>query len=455
MNLYLVAFLEGFSTLAVELLAIRLLIPVVGSSITLTGVVLSVILLALSLGYEYGGRLAQVNPQRVLALNLGLSATLYAWGLFLLPRFSEAWVAGVGLSWGLLLSATVALGLPVFLASCTLPLLVGLHAKQTRGQPLARSTGRLLMTSTLGSVAGGLLPPQLFGWIGVEGTAAVVVLLLGLAGLIALKPSDRPSRIYLCIGLAGPALVLPFLHPPSLYRLDSAYQRIEVSQEGSERRFYTNGQAASGLYWPSRQPSFSYMRQALRVLQKYPLKRALFVGAAGMVLPERLKRDRGVDTLSIDLDPAVYKAAQVLWGETLRGHFRVASARAFVGTCQPQQYDLVFLDTFSGSAPPPETLTLEYLAQAQRCGTRVMLNAIMDTKQKTAFAHSLLATAKAAWGQVYYLRTPMPGAKADNFLLSDQALEGFWPYLGEGVIYRDNQNTIDQDWLQILLGSDQ
>ncbi|USN55917.1 MAG: hypothetical protein H6765_05135 [Candidatus Peribacteria bacterium] len=49
--IYLVAFIEGFSTLAVEIIAIRKATPVVGSSIILTSVFLGIILLALSAGY--------------------------------------------------------------------------------------------------------------------------------------------------------------------------------------------------------------------------------------------------------------------------------------------------------------------------------------------------------------------------------------------------------------------
>src|SRR5260370_10205715 len=52
---WIIAFIEGFSTLAVEVIAIRLAIPIVGSSVTLTGVMLGVVLFALSAGYWRGG----------------------------------------------------------------------------------------------------------------------------------------------------------------------------------------------------------------------------------------------------------------------------------------------------------------------------------------------------------------------------------------------------------------
>src|SRR5260370_26024265 len=75
------AFIEGFSTLAVEVIAIRLAIPVVGSSVTLTGVMLGVVLLALSAGYWRGGELSarwdKAQTRTALARNLLLAAVLY------------------------------------------------------------------------------------------------------------------------------------------------------------------------------------------------------------------------------------------------------------------------------------------------------------------------------------------------------------------------------------------
>src|ERR1700731_3875045 len=78
---WIIAFIEGFSTLAVEVIAIRLAIPVVGSSITLTGVMLGVVLFALSAGYWRGGvllaRWGQPPTRTRLARNLLVAAVLY------------------------------------------------------------------------------------------------------------------------------------------------------------------------------------------------------------------------------------------------------------------------------------------------------------------------------------------------------------------------------------------
>lgn len=58
-RIYLITLVEGFATLAIQMIVLRLAIPVVGSSIVLTSIFLGVILLALSCGYRYGGILAE------------------------------------------------------------------------------------------------------------------------------------------------------------------------------------------------------------------------------------------------------------------------------------------------------------------------------------------------------------------------------------------------------------
>src|SRR5215831_17014893 len=102
-RIWLVAFLEGFSTLAVEVIAIRLAIPVAGSSMTLTGVMLGVVLFALSAGYWRGGELSSRwdnhKTRSALMRNLLLAGVIYAAVSFPLEAFllEKALDADIGL----------------------------------------------------------------------------------------------------------------------------------------------------------------------------------------------------------------------------------------------------------------------------------------------------------------------------------------------------------------------
>lgn len=52
--LYIIAFLEGFTTLSVEIMVIRNSLSIIGSNAIATSTILGIILLALSYGYYRG-----------------------------------------------------------------------------------------------------------------------------------------------------------------------------------------------------------------------------------------------------------------------------------------------------------------------------------------------------------------------------------------------------------------
>src|SRR5262245_40971477 len=181
-KIWIVAFMEGFSTLAVEVVAIRLAIPVAGSSMTLTGVMLGVVLFALSAGYWRGGELSSrwdaAQTRRALMRNLLLASAIYAAVSFpfeaLLLEKVLSWDFGLGLAIGVM--AALLFILPVYLAAQTVPMLAELINSEGKA---GKASGKVLFFSTIGSVAGGILTPiWLFPWLGVRASTYVVCALL-------------------------------------------------------------------------------------------------------------------------------------------------------------------------------------------------------------------------------------------------------------------------------------
>ena len=78
--LFLLVFVEGFVSLGAEILALRRLVPHVGSAITVTAPTIAFFLLALALGYQAGGRVADDYLAHV-RRNFLLAAALIALGL--------------------------------------------------------------------------------------------------------------------------------------------------------------------------------------------------------------------------------------------------------------------------------------------------------------------------------------------------------------------------------------
>lgn len=176
----LVAFLSGAVLLGLEIAASRVLAPWFGSSVYVWGSLISVFLLALSVGYALGGVVADRAPSF-----RGLAGVLLGAGLLvlLLPFASNPvgrWIAERPLDFRaavLLASATFFLA-PSVLMGMVSPYVVRLTA--SRIEAVGRTAGTIYCISTVGSIVGALAVS--FYLIPLIGTQAI----LGLAGALLL-----------------------------------------------------------------------------------------------------------------------------------------------------------------------------------------------------------------------------------------------------------------------------
>lgn len=154
---YVVAFWSGFFVMGVELLGGRILAPNFGSSIYVWGALITIFMLALSLGYLAGGRWSQRNPSlRRLGFLLAVAA------LTALPILPLAGLPLEELSiriqdprYGSLAAAVLLFFIPTFFSGMVSPYCVRLlvDAEESSG----RRAGQLYFVSTFGSAAGTLL----------------------------------------------------------------------------------------------------------------------------------------------------------------------------------------------------------------------------------------------------------------------------------------------------------
>jgi len=155
--LAVVVFGCGFALMSLEMLGARLLSPDFGSSIFVWGSVISIFLLALSVGYWIGGSLSVWRPDgRVLAVTILLTAGAFALIPSVVRDVNEA-IFDLDLEdrWGALLSATVLFLAPSLLLGTVSPFAVRLATREV-GRAGA-SAGLLYSVSTLGSFLGCIL----------------------------------------------------------------------------------------------------------------------------------------------------------------------------------------------------------------------------------------------------------------------------------------------------------
>lgn len=154
---YLIAGWSGFFVMAVELLGGRLMAPTFGSSIYVWGAIITVFMLALSLGYLAGGRYSMHSPSirrlgAVLLIAAGTAAPILAFGEDLLDVVS---VYVPDPRFGSLLAAAGLFFVPTFFSGMISPYAVRLLVTDQRSS--GRHAGQLYFVSTFGSAAGTLL----------------------------------------------------------------------------------------------------------------------------------------------------------------------------------------------------------------------------------------------------------------------------------------------------------
>jgi len=192
--LYIVAFLEGFTTLSVEIMSIRNSVAIVGSNSISTSIILGIILLALSYGYYRGGVFASQNKPEVIKKkiyqNLLIASIFYTFVSFPLENQLLSYLLSLNIGYFLpiFIGVSVLFILPVFLASQTIPLLSELIDDDKK----AVIIGKLLFFSTVGSFMGSVVTSLVFfSYIGVEKSIVMNGLILAVLALVIYYQFDK------------------------------------------------------------------------------------------------------------------------------------------------------------------------------------------------------------------------------------------------------------------------
>ena len=230
-RLYLIVFLASAASLALELVAGRLLAPQLGVNIYTWTSIIGVVLAGISFGNFLGGQLADrfPAPSTLGLVLLTASGACFA-SLALLPLLSDQ------LRYLPIIPQILALNAGLFfLPSCLLGMVTPLAIKQalTTLGTAGGVVGRLYAVSTAGSILGVYLTG--FVLVAVLGTRHVVLL----AGFVLLALALLLGRVYQARWIAGLALVptvglLGYTLQPHLRlgpcNVESQYYCVQVEQ---------------------------------------------------------------------------------------------------------------------------------------------------------------------------------------------------------------------------------
>jgi predicted membrane-bound spermidine synthase len=437
--LYTIVFIEGFCSLGAEIIALRRLVPHVGSSIVVTAPTIGFFLLALALGYASGARVSG-DFRPVVTRNFLIAAVLVGAGLagvsvdWLFARLQPpvfAWLAFVG---GILCPIAWLLGQ-------TVPILTNLMKHARHGE----ASGLALYWSTLGSFLGSLtLSLVVMQWLGVS--AAVLACALGLvAGTLLL--AGRSTKMALLAG--STAVIAVAFNLKHEVTADTAYAEYIVGPSGlpgqvEPRAFWVNKSTAS-LIDDSEPPNYTrYITHLRRVLLedlRFRDRDILVLGAGGFTLSHREPDNRYT---YVDIDPAIKTIAERHFlREPARGEFIADDARRFVATTE-RRFDAVVVDVYSShTSIPSHLVTREFWDGVRRVlkpDGVLLANLILDGRLETPYARNLLATIESVYGRcavdVLHKGQPLANVEVACFASSRPVPTG---------IYVDERNAADID----------
>jgi spermidine synthase len=429
----------GAATLALELLASRVLTPYFGVSLYIWAGILSITLIFLALGYRMGGLVADLGEAALLealalaaplvaAIAIGLACAVY-------PVVFPA-LAGPNLVAGSFIASAVLLAGPLVTLAAVNPLVIGLwrHAGPDGGGGRA---GRVLFLSTVGSVAGVLLTAFLFIPLLTNYRALLLVGVALTAGAaLATWRSPVVSRPWKrrLFGLAAvaTALLATLLVGQRRYvdllaglgdgTIAAAIRAEYTSVFGNVKvvDFTPRGRATpvirallqdgliqnrTTLEGVSLSP-YTYVLEALARAARPGGGDALVLGLGAGVVPRGLRRAGfGVTVVEINAD-ALRAAGEFFGFGAVDVPVHVTDARTFVRGCRAA-YDVAVVDLFQGDSTPEYLLTLEFFRDLRRClrpGGTVAMNAFFDNTDETP-NRRLLATVGAAFPTLFEFRS--------------------------------------------------
>src|SRR3954449_7717743 len=231
--LSVLVFVVGTGSLGAEIAAVRLLAPYFGASTIVWANTIGVVLVALSVGYWLGGRLADRHPDmRALCLTSLAAAAMLAVVPFAAdPLLNVAVDALDQISAGAFLGSLVAVlalvAIPVLLLGTVSPWAIRLGVQSV--EEAGTVAGRLYALSTAGSLVGTLVSALLLiPLVGTRRTFLVFALAISLAAVAGLRPARRfalaPAAIAVLIALPVGTLKAKTDDGRVIYEAETPYQ---------------------------------------------------------------------------------------------------------------------------------------------------------------------------------------------------------------------------------------
>ena len=378
--LELLVFVVGMSTLGAEIAAARLMAPFFGASTIVWANTIAIVLVALSVGYWLGGRLATRHPtMRALCLVVLVAALLLGAVPFVADPFLSLSVeafdqVSIGAFAGSLFGVLALVAVPVLMLGTVAPWAIRL--KVERVEDSGEVAGRLYAISTVGSLIGTFLSALLF--IPLIGTQRTF---LTFAALIAIVAAVGVGRR---VAALAPLLLLALLAAPVgivkaaegegrvIHEADTEmqYARVVEYPDGERHLELNEGQAVHSIW---REDSVltgdvwdGYLVAPFAVRDEVPGHIAILGNGAGTTARAYAHYwpDTRID--AVEIDGELFDIGREYFGLESRPELReyAEDARPFLRRSDGG-YDAVFVDAYRQPYIPFYLATVEFFELAR------------------------------------------------------------------------------------------
>ncbi len=422
-------FIGGMASMALEMCASRLLAPYFGTSLFVWANLIGLVLIYLSAGYFFGGRLADRYPSRRLLCSLTAVAAL-ATGLipFISHPVLEWSVSGLdnanaSVFYSSLLAVILLFSVPVTLLGFVSPFAVRLSVRRVGST--GRSAGSLYALSTAGSIVGTFLPVLVLipAW-GVRRTLLAVCVALLAASLWGM---GWPARI--AASIPGAVLLVPLLLPQLaplgalkperglVFEQESFYNYIQVvrQDDGTIDLVLNEGHAIHSVYNPDRILTGWYWDYYLAApyfnsgAAAGQVHRVAIIGLAGGTIARQFTAAYGpVPIDGVEIDPAIVAAGRRYFDMTEPNlHVHIADGRTYLRTTH-EMYDVVAIDAFQQPYIPFQLTTKEFFEEirAHLSPTGVICLNTGHTKTDYRLVQAFVNTLSQVFPSVYTFNVP-------------------------------------------------
>jgi predicted membrane-bound spermidine synthase len=356
--LELIVFVVGTATLGSEIAAARLMAPFFGASTIVWANTIATVLVALSIGYWFGGRMADRHPSvRPLSGLILVAAFLLA----LVPLVADPFLTlsveafdtvDVGAAAGSLFGVLALVALPVLLLGAVSPWAIRL--KLTAIEDSGQTAGRMYAISTVGSLLGTFAATLLLiPLLGTQRTFLTFALLLTLVAAWGLGARYLLAPAAIVVLLALPAGTVKDKEGAGRVveerDTEMQYARVVEYPDGERHMELNEGQAVHSLYRPETVLTENvwdgYLIVPFAGLERPPERIAILGFAGGTTARAYEKYFPRTRIDGVEIDGELFDLAKRWFGLNERPELELHAedARPFLRRSE-HRYDAIFVD---------------------------------------------------------------------------------------------------------------